>query len=68
MDDRSAACGLGFGVRPPFATWGNVLADGRNYIQIAWWIAAFPGIFITLAALTTTVVGRHLQQRLEAEV
>jgi peptide/nickel transport system permease protein len=59
---------LGLGAQPPAAEWGAMLADGRNYIQIAWWIAAFPGIFITLAALTTTVVGRHLQQRLEAEV
>jgi peptide/nickel transport system permease protein len=59
---------LGLGAQPPAAEWGAMLADGRNYIQLAWWIAAFPGIFITLAALTTTVVGRHLQQRLEAEV
>lgn len=59
---------LGLGAQPPAAEWGAMLADGRNYIRIAWWIAAFPGIFITLAALTTTVVGRHLQQRLEAEV
>lgn len=59
---------LGLGAQPPAAEWGAMLSDGRNYIQIAWWIAAFPGIFITLAALTTTVVGRHLQQRLEAEV
>ncbi|EMY35054.1 ABC transporter permease [Arthrobacter crystallopoietes BAB-32] len=59
---------LGLGAQPPAAEWGAMLADGRNYLQVAWWIAAFPGIFITLAALTTTLVGRHLQQRLEAEV
>ncbi|MBO0895246.1 ABC transporter permease [Arthrobacter sunyaminii] len=59
---------LGLGAQPPAAEWGAMLADGRNYLQIAWWIAAFPGIFITLAALTTTVVGHHLQRRLEAEV
>lgn len=59
---------LGLGAQPPAAEWGATLADGRNYLQVAWWIAAFPGIFITLAALTTTVVGHHLQRRLEAEV
>lgn len=59
---------LGLGAQPPAAEWGAMLADGRNYLQVAWWIAAFPGIFITLAALTTTVVGHHLQRRLEAEV
>lgn len=59
---------LGLGAQPPAAEWGAMLADGRNYLQIAWWIAAFPGLFITLAALTTTVVGHHLQRRLEVEV
>lgn len=59
---------LGLGAQPPAAEWGAMLADGRNYLQIAWWIAAFPGLFITLAALTTTVAGHHLQRRLEAEV
>ena len=59
---------LGLGAQPPAAEWGAMLADGRNYLQVAWWIAAFPGIFITLAALTTTIVGHHLQRQLEAEI
>lgn len=58
---------LGLGAQPPAAEWGAMLADGRSYIQIAWWIAVFPGIFITLAALTTTVVGRYAQRRLEGQ-
>ncbi len=58
---------LGLGAQPPAAEWGAMLADGRSYIQIAWWIAVFPGIFITPAALTTTVVGRYAQRRLEGQ-
>ena len=32
---------LGLGVQPPTATWGNMLADGRDYIRDAWWLSAF---------------------------
>lgn len=56
---------LGLGAQPPAAEWGTMLADGRSYVQIAWWIAVFPGIAITLTAVSTTVVGRALQRRLE---
>ncbi|MET0933700.1 MAG: ABC transporter permease [Mycetocola sp.] len=61
----SALSFLGLGAAPPAAEWGTMLADGRNYIQLAWWIAVFPGLAITLSALATTVVGRHFQRRIE---
>ena len=41
---------LGLGVQPPTATWGNMLADGRDYIRDAWWLSAFPGLAIMLIA------------------
>jgi hypothetical protein len=41
---------LGFGVQPPTVTWGRMLADGRNYVATAWWLATFPGVFITCCA------------------
>jgi len=56
---------LGLGAQPPAAEWGTMLADGRSYVQIAWWIAVFPGLAITLTAVSTTVVGRALQRRLD---
>src|SRR5439155_103138 len=39
---------LGLGVQPPAPSWGNVLAIGRDYLHIAWWLSVFP----TLAILT----------------
>jgi peptide/nickel transport system permease protein len=56
---------LGLGAEPPTAEWGTMLADGRSYIQVAWWIAFFPGLFITLTALSATAIGRFLQDRFE---
>ena len=43
---------LGLGIQPPTPTWGNILGEGRQYNDTAWWIALFPGI-----ALMTTVLG-----------
>jgi len=52
---------LGFGVQPPTVTWGRMLADGRNYVATAWWLATFPGIFITLLSLALLFIGDHLR-------
>ena len=47
----AAALGfLGLGVQPPTAPWGNMLADGRDYIRDAWCLSAFPGLAIMLMA------------------
>ena len=40
---ESALSFLGLGVQPPTPTWGWMLADGRNYVATAWWLATFPG-------------------------
>ncbi len=48
---------LGLGVPPPTPTWGGILADGRNYIDTAWWICVFPGIAIMLTVLATNLLG-----------
>lgn len=56
---------VGLGPQPPTAEWGAMLADSREYLGIAWWTAAFPGAAVTLAVLAVTVVGRHLQQRID---
>lgn len=42
---------LGVGVPPDTATWGGMIAAGRNYLEASWWISTIPGL-----ALTTTVV------------
>lgn len=61
----SALSFLGLGAQPPAAEWGTMLADGRSYVHLAWWIAVFPGLAITLTAVSTTVLGRTLQRRLD---
>ncbi|WP_116020695.1 ABC transporter permease [Thermomonospora umbrina] len=61
----SALSFLGFGPRPPAPEWGAMLAAGRDYFSVAWWVAVFPGLAITLTVLSTTTVGRALQRRSE---
>ncbi|GAA2585733.1 ABC transporter permease [Actinomadura fulvescens] len=56
---------VGLGPRPPTAEWGAMLAGSREFLGLAWWTAAFPGAAITIAVLAVTVVGQHLQARIE---
>ncbi len=56
---------LGFGVQPPTVTWGRMLADGRNYLATAWWLATFPGVAITLLGLGLLFVGDWLRDILD---
>lgn len=51
---------LGMGVQPPQPEWGGILADGRNSLNTAWWIALFPGLAITTTVICTSVLGRRL--------
>ncbi|MFT4192762.1 MAG: ABC transporter permease [Comamonas sp.] len=56
---------LGMGPQPPAAEWGLMLAEGRNYLYNAWWIAAWPGLAITLTVISVSALGRHWQARFE---
>ncbi len=58
---ESALSFLGFGVQPPFATWGNILADGRTFIFDAPWLFAIPGTAILLVVLAFNLVGEGLR-------
>jgi len=53
---------LGFGVRPPFATWGNILADGRAYLFDAPWLFFVPGLAIFVVVLAFNLVGEGLRE------
>jgi peptide/nickel transport system permease protein len=59
---------LGLGPVSPTPEWGLMLADGRNSLGSAWWIAVFPGLAITLTVIATTMLGRWLQNRFEGRV
>ncbi len=57
---------LGFGVQPPQATWGNIVSDGKVYILDAWWLVAFPGLAIFIAALSFYLTGDALREATES--
>jgi peptide/nickel transport system permease protein len=59
---ESALSFLGFGVQPPHATWGNILADGRVYIFDAPWLFAVPGAAILIVVLAFNLVGEGLRE------
>jgi len=56
---------LGVGVPPPTASWGNIIAEGRDYATEAWWVMLFPGLGITLAALGLNLLGDGLRDILD---
>ena len=56
---------LGLGVRPPTATWGNMLEGAYNYIETAWWLWFFPGLLIALIVLAINFLGDGLRDALD---
>jgi peptide/nickel transport system permease protein len=56
---------IGLGIQPPTAEWGLMVADGREYIQNAWWISTFPGIAILLAGLAFNLTGEAVRDVLD---
>jgi len=62
------AAGLGFlglGSKPPTAEWGLMVADGRETLEIAWWVTAFPGLAILVTTLVIYTFGEALNSALE---
>ncbi|MDR7523429.1 MAG: ABC transporter permease [Armatimonadota bacterium] len=62
---ESALSFLGLGVQPPIPTWGAMLADSRDYLAIAWWLAAFPGLALMLTVLAINLLGDWLRDLLD---
>jgi len=56
---------LGAGIPPPDASWGNMVNDGRNLIDSAWWISFFPGIAIGLVVLAGNFLGDWLRDKMD---
>jgi peptide/nickel transport system permease protein len=54
---------LGLSVPPGVPSWGNMLADGRNYLTTSWWIATFPGLAILCATIGINLFGEWLRTR-----
>ena len=56
---------LGLGVRPPHATWGNILNDGKEVIELAWWLSVYPGVAILLTVLSYNLLGEGIRDALD---
>lgn len=56
---------LGLGVDPMIPSWGGMLADGRTYLQNAWWVSVFPGLAILLTVLGLNLLGDWLRDSLD---
>ncbi len=56
---------LGLGVDPLIPSWGGMLADGRTYLQNAWWVSVFPGLAILLTVLGLNLLGDWLRDNLD---
>ncbi len=59
---------LGLGVPPSTPTWGSMIADGRNYIARAWWVAAIPGLAIFVTVVALNLVGDRLRDMLDPKL
>lgn len=62
---ESALSFLGLGVPPPTPTWGRMLAEGRDYLTVAGWIAIFPGLAIMVTVLGINFLGDGLRDLLD---
>jgi peptide/nickel transport system permease protein len=61
----SALSFLGLGIKPPTPEWGNMLAEGREFLQHAWWVAFFPGLAIMLTVFAINLLGDGLRDALD---
>ncbi len=62
---ESALSFLGFGIQPPTASWGNMLANAESNLETAWWAAVFPGLCILITVLAINYIGDGLRDALD---
>ena len=62
---ESALSFLGLGVQPPMASWGNILALGRDYLHLAWWLCLFPSAAILITVMAFNSLGEGLRDVLD---
>lgn len=59
---------LGAGIPPPTPAWGSMVAEGREYVDTAWWVSAFPGIAIMLTVIAFNLFGDWLRDTLDPKL
>lgn len=68
MVAESSLTFLGIGVPPTIPTWGAMIADGRGYLENAWWISTLPGLALTLTVLAVYFFGDGLRDVLDPKL
>jgi peptide/nickel transport system permease protein len=56
---------IGLGVQPPAPSWGSMLAEGQQYIALAWWLSTFPGLALFLLVLSVNTMGDFVRDYLD---
>ena len=56
---------LGIGVQPPDPSWGNMLTEGKDNIEIAWWLSLFPGLAILITVMGYNLLGEGIRDSLD---
>lgn len=56
---------LGLGVPPPTPTWGGMIADGRDYVELAWWVSTLPGMAVLVTVLGINLFGDWIRDYLD---
>ena len=62
---ESALSFLGIGVQPPTPSWGNMLTEGKDNLEIAWWLSLYPGLAILVTVLGYNLLGEGLRDLLD---
>ena len=62
---ESALSFLGIGVQPPTPSWGNILAAGKDNLEIAWWLSVFPGLAILITVLSYNLLGEGVRDAID---
>ncbi|WOE68915.1 ABC transporter permease [Hydrogenimonas thermophila] len=60
---ESALSFLGLGITPPQMSWGSLISEGKEVMEIAWWISFFPGLMIFLVTFSLMQISDYLQSR-----
>ena len=59
---------LGAGVPEHIPSWGNIVAGGQGYVQVAFWVSFFPGLFLTLTVLSVVLIGDALRDYMDPKL
>jgi len=56
---------LGIGIRPPTPSWGNMVSQGQDALLVAWWVAMFPGLLLSITILSFNLLADGLRDALD---